>query len=422
MKRIELAFNNFDNVLVAFSGGKDSGICLNLCYKYAKENNKLNKLYVYHQDYEAGYLQTFDYVKKQFDLMPELKKFWLCQHIKASCSVSMSQTYWTPWNKKEKDLWVRKMPSEEYVVNEDNCFYDFRNGTKGFNARIDFGYEFAEKYGNTALIVGLRADESLSRLAIITSNKRRHMYKDYRYTKQVSEKVYNFYPIYDWTTEDVWIANAKLGFLYNELYDLYYMAGLSIHEMRTASPFHHSGQKYLKAYKAICPDMWGKMISRVNGVNFAGLYGGTTAMGWQKIQKPEHFTWKEYAQFLIKTLPEKTKDRLIYHLNRLNQTWREKGYGRNPNVIKIMDDEGVELEKTGMDDPKCTKEGYYEIVKMKSDFPDETKIPMFRKCPNWKGVCITILKNDFSLTYMGCSRTKDEMNRRRKVLDKYKNL
>ncbi len=29
----------------------------------------------------------------------------------------------------------------------------------------------------------------------------------------------------------------------------------------------------LSLYRAIDPDMWGKMIGRVNGVNFAGIYG-----------------------------------------------------------------------------------------------------------------------------------------------------
>lgn len=37
-KRIELIFNEFDNVYVSFSGGKDSSILLNLCIDHIREN------------------------------------------------------------------------------------------------------------------------------------------------------------------------------------------------------------------------------------------------------------------------------------------------------------------------------------------------------------------------------------------------
>ena len=44
MERIDIAFTDFEKVLVAFSGGKDSGVMLNLCYEYAKSNNCLDKM------------------------------------------------------------------------------------------------------------------------------------------------------------------------------------------------------------------------------------------------------------------------------------------------------------------------------------------------------------------------------------------
>ena len=119
-----------------------------------------------------------------------------------------------------------------------------------------------------------------------------------------------------------------------------YKAGVSIHQMRTATPFHQCGQSSLSLYKVIEPQTWGKMVSRVNGVNFCGIYGGTSAMGWKNIKKPNHFTWKEYAEFLITTLPPDAKERMIYNLEKADVTWREKGYGRNPRVIQTMIDEG----------------------------------------------------------------------------------
>ncbi|QIH78332.1 DUF3440 domain-containing protein [Macrococcoides canis] len=420
-ERIKLIFDEFENILIAFSGGKDSGVCLNLFYDYAKKTNQLHKLNFYHQDYEAGYNFTRDYCLREFENKSDVaRRFWLCLPINAQCSVSMFQEFWTPWDENKKEIWVNDMPDEEWVIHEHNVPYVFEKGTYGGVARRQFSKWFASEFGKSAVIVGLRGDESLSRLAVITSQHRTHMYKDIRYSKKVNDDTYNFYPIYDWRTEDIWIANAKFEWDYNKMYDLFYQAGVPLDSMRTASPFHMSGQDTLKLFKTIEPQTWSKMVSRVNGVNFTGIYGGTTAMGWRNIKKPEHFTWEQYAKFLIKTLPKDFKERIEYNITRIMNTWENDGYGRNPRVIKTMEDEGVILEKTGVDDPRCTKPGFYEIVKIKSGMPDETSEPMFRKVPSWKGVCITILKNDFTCQYMGVSRSDKDMAKRREAMKKYK--
>lgn len=424
-ERLKVIFEDFDNVLVAFSCGKDSGVVLNLAYDYAIKHNLQHKLAVYYEDYEAGYKYTDEYADRMFKYLQLERKYWLCLPISAACSVSMYEPRWIPWDKDKKEIWVRKMPNYDYVINEDNCPYNFVKGTKGFDARIHFSKWFSSQYGKTAVLIGIRADESLTRRSIFTSQHRKHMHKGLNYSKTVDQTTVNFYPIYDWKTSDIWVANYKFNWDYNKIYDLYYLAGLTIDQMRVASPFHLSGQESLKLYKVIDPNNWGKMVGRVNGCNFGAIYGGTSAMGWKNITKPEHFTWKQYAEFLMNTLPDNVKKKFRYHLDRFAKVWKNKGYGRNPKVIKQIQNAGVEIEKTGQISKLCKKKDIYEIIKIKGDWPDEINIENstpFRHCPNWKAVCITIMKNDFGLTYMSCSRTQDKNILKTKGMQKYKQL
>lgn len=42
-ERLDIIFKEFDNVYVSFSGGKDSGVLLNMCIDYIR-SHKLNRL------------------------------------------------------------------------------------------------------------------------------------------------------------------------------------------------------------------------------------------------------------------------------------------------------------------------------------------------------------------------------------------
>ncbi len=419
--RIKVAFDEFDKVLVAFSGGKDSGVLLNLCYEYAKEHNVLDKLAMYYEDYEGGYNLTNEYIKRVFDYVGDIEKYWICLPISAQCSCSMHQTYWIPWDKEKKDIWIKPMPDYDFVINEDNCPFEFIKGTYGGDLRKQFSKWYASQKGKTAVMVGIRADESLQRLAIITSNQRVEMYNNLKYTKQCDENTYNFYPIYDWTTKDIWVANAKFGWDYNKLYDLFYQAGLNIDQMRVASPFHICGQNNLHLFRVIEPNTWGRMFGRVEGVNFTGIYGGTTAMGWKSITKPDHFTWKQYLEFLLSTLPEETRKQYEKKFEKSKWHWRVQGGARSKEFIEQLEAEGVKLTRTGKTSKACKVHTDKEVIYI-DDWFDDTNVKDFKKAPTYKRACISILKNDFYCQYCGFSRTKAENEKRKKALEKYRSL
>ena len=418
-KRIEYIFSEFSKILVAFSGGKDSSVLMNMAYDYAAEHDRILDLAMFHMDYEAQYQMTTDFVEDAFlNQFQRVEKYWLCLPMGAQCACRMDGAYWIPWDKDKQSIWVREMPVNPYVINEDNVPFEFKKGTPDYDVQEAFGRWYQKKHGEkAAVLIGIRADESLNRFRAIKGNHKVHSYKDTNYILAENDHLANAYPLYDWTAPDIWIYNAKFRKSYNKLYDLYYQAGVPVAKMRVASPFNDCAMDTLHLYKVIDPVNWGKMVGRVNGVNMASLYGGTTAMGWKSITKPAHFTWKEYCFFLLNTLPENVRENYLAKLKTSIKFWHDRGGALDAETIRELEESGIQFENRGKKCKTSTKD-----VCTFDDYPDETAVTKFKDVPSYKRMCVCIIKNDYLCKYMGFAPTKVESERRAKAIEKYKNL
>lgn len=327
----------------------------------------------------------------------------------------MFETYWRPWEPEKRDLWVRELPDRCLTV-ADLDFVTPEMTDYQFQEQFAHWYHAQQAGGKTCVLVGIRAQESLNRWRTIVSDRNINKYQGLPWTTKMGDGIYNAYPIYDWQTEDIWGAMAKYGWAYNRLYDLMHYAGVPLHAMRVASAFLDAGKSSLQLYKVLDPNVWGRMVSRVNGVNFTALYGDTKAMGWRNITKPSHFTWQEYAMFLLDTLPPETADGFRQKLATSIKFWREKGGVLSEEAQADLAAAGIQFEVGTSTNYKTNK------LPVRMEYADEIDSKDFSLIPTWKRLCVTILKNDHVGKYMGFSQTKREMEKRKAAIEKYSNL
>ncbi|MCS6734386.1 DUF3440 domain-containing protein, partial [Proteus terrae] len=114
--------------------------------------------------------------------------------------------------------------------------------------------------------------------------------------------VVNFYPIYDWKTEDVWGAYAHFDWPINGFYEKLYDHGVPIHQMRICQPYGMQQRKGLYQYALVEPETWERVVNRVSGANFGRLYAQTGLLAHYNTRKPSHMTWQEYAVFLLESI------------------------------------------------------------------------------------------------------------------------
>jgi predicted phosphoadenosine phosphosulfate sulfurtransferase len=415
-ERLRILFEEFDNIYVSFSGGKDSGVLLNLCIDYIRNNNLNRKIGVFHLDYEAQYTLTTDYVNQTLSENQDVLDIYrCCIPFKVTTCTSMYDTYWRPWENDKKEIWVSNLPESCYTE-DDFDFYTDEMWDYEFQEKFSEWYHLKNNAVKTACLVGIRTQESLNRWRAIHSDRNFNKFKGISWTKKMASNVYNAYPIYDWNTSDIWVSNGRFGWSYNKLYDIFYQAGLSIDQMRVASPFLSTAQSTLKLYRVIEPATWGKLIGRVNGVNFTGIYGGTTAMGWKELKLPKGHTWKSYMEFLLSTLPEGASSNYKKKLESSIAFWRTRGGVLSSDVITKLIDLGVNIEVGEDTNYKTDK----KPVKM--EYLDDIDITEFTSIPTYKRMCICIIKNDHLCKYMGFSLTKKETELRKEAEEKYKTI
>lgn len=316
-RRISDTYDRYDHVAVSFSGGKDSTVCLNLALEEARKRGRL-PLDVIHWDEEAISPETVDYVRRVYN-EPDVKLRWLCLPVQHRNACSKRHPYWYPWDPDKEELWTRPLPPEATTLK------DMPNYRKGIP--IPKSNEFLWPHENgrqVAVILGIRADESLSRYRGVASKKGEDNYiapsPNWKGEDRESHSKYItlIKPIYDWTTDDVWVAPHALGWDYNRAYDTMATAGIGKHEQRVAPPYGEEPLKGLWMYGVCWPELWGKMTQRVPGAATAGRYARTElySFGSHVDRPPEGMSWQDFLKVQLNKFNPKERQMVAARIKR----------------------------------------------------------------------------------------------------------
>lgn len=393
-ERLETIFRNFDNIYFSVSGGKDSSVMVQLANQIAtKLNKKFDVLFI---DLEAQYRYTIEHIQ-ELKQLPQIRDFYhIALPIALRNAVSVLQPKWICWEEESKHLWVRSRPEDS--INIHNCpFPWFKKGEEFEEFIVQFANWYQEKsQGKVACGIGIRTDESLNRFRTIAFQEKKITFQNHNWTTKlkVNEKhieVYNFYPIYDWKTEDIWGAVSRLDLKFNYIYELMYKNGVSIYEQRLCQPYGDDQRNGLDQFKALEYDTWSKVLNRVNGVNFGNIYCKTTALGNIKSCKPEFMSWQEYTVFLLESIGIYNRDLMLHYYRKIKKF-----------MIWHKNKCGIDLK----------------------NIPDtaDCKLENQKKAISWRRIARAIEKNDFYLRRLSFGQTKNDDAELMQLIHKWDNL
>jgi len=376
-ERIKTVFDDFEDVYISYSGGKDSTVMTHLVLEEAIKRGRTVGLLII--DLEAQYAETIKHINEICETYKDnIDLHWFCGELLLRNGVSDFEPKWTCWDEEKKHLWIRKKPKKASDLNQ----YDFYVPKMEFEEFMVLFGKWYSKKGNCAGFIGIRSDESLHRYRAITSEKNGLTHKGYKWTTKISKNVYNVYPIYDWRTEDIWIFHLKnpdLG--YNKIYDMMTRAGVKFSNQRLCQPFGDDQKKGLWLYHLLEPETWYKLLNRVSGVNSGSLYVHETGnmTGNIDVIKPEGHTWMSYTNFLLRSLPKKTQDNYRERFVKFISGWKQRGYDKIPD-----------------------------------EAPHDLEIKSW--APSWKRMTRCILRNDYYCKGLGQTQPKSE------AYEKYKSI
>lgn len=300
LNRIRWLFNEFEEVVVGVSGGKDSTVLFDLTFQVAKELGRL-PLSVMWIDQEIEWQATVDTVEKIMTT-PGVRPYWFQIPIFIKNNTSTFSKYNKFWDPEREGQWVR----EKHPL----AIHENRYGSEDWYDMFEYIFRVEMAGKKACYVAGMRTEETPKRFVGLTHGAK---YKWVPWARRLSRKLehYTFYPIYDWSISDVWAHIFKNGLHYNPVYDAMYQHGVAPFRMRISCLHHETSVRDLMLVQEIEPQTWVKIADRVAGANTIKHLKDRAFSCPGEL--PFMFkTWDQYAEHLIdKMVPDPTDQEAV---------------------------------------------------------------------------------------------------------------
>lgn len=262
--RIRNVFRNGVPVYMSFSGGKDSLALAQLTMSLIQSGEiDPSLLTVQFVDEEAIFPcieQTVLAWRRKF-LLVGAQFEWYCvevKHFNCFNELSEEETF-ICWDERKRDVWVRQPPS--FAITNHPLLKPRKDNYQSFMPRVCM---------DGITMTGVRAAESVQRLQYMA--KMNLGGKGMTGRKQV-------YPIYDWSTNDVWLYLRDEKVDIPQIYLYLWQSGTARNQLRVSQFFSVDTAKSLVQMNEYYPDLMERVIRREPNAYLAALYWDSEMFG-----------------------------------------------------------------------------------------------------------------------------------------------